>query len=475
MTSPVPSVVPQKPRSWARFAILASIEFLTVMDASVVNIALPTMMKDLDISTTAISWVVNAYLIAFGGFLLLAGRLADSLGPRRLFVAGTALFVLGSAACGLANTSMLLIAARAVQGLGAALVMPSALALIAEVVPDGPDRHRALGIFSGMAGVAAPIGLVLGGVLAEINWHLIFWINVPLGTAVAVAAVRLLPNRRPQRQSADVVGAVAGTGSLILFAVAAAESGIRGMSDPVTLGGFAGAVALAAMFAVRQRTARFPLIPRVLLRQRSLNFGAVVFILVGTILLSTFFFTTLYLQQIRNLGSLAATAAYVPVPFAMLAGTRVAPKALRRLAPRDVLAAGLITQAAALSCWALFSSASASLITTFDVPAIIWAFGLGLSIVSSFVVCTSGIQGPMMGAASGIATTAYQGGGAVGLAIVALAAHAVTHHAETAGHSTISALLAGHQTALAVLTGMAAVAAVLTRAIPRPVQLPKCE
>jgi MFS family permease len=203
------------------FGALVSIEFLTVMDAAVVNIALPGIKDELGYSQTEISWVVNCYLIPFAGLLLAAGRLSDALGRRRLFVAGTVLFTAASAVCGLAAEPWQLLTGRALQGVGAALVVPAALALITDIYPDGPGRVRALGIFGSMGAVAAPFGLALGGFLAEIDWHLIFWINVPLGVVITAVALTALPASSGKPAPVDLIGAVAASGTLSLLALAA--------------------------------------------------------------------------------------------------------------------------------------------------------------------------------------------------------------------------------------------------------------
>lgn len=449
-------------RARAGFVVLGSIEFLTVMDASVVNIALPVLQEDLGLRGSAVSWVVTCYLIPFAGMLLLAGRLGDVLGHRRLFLAGTGLFTLASAGCALASESWQLLVGRAVQGAGAALVVPAALALIATLFADGPQRHRALAILGGMGGIAAPVGLVLGGLLADIDWSWIFWVNVPLGVVVLLLARRVLP--KPPRTPArlDVLGGVAATAAVALLALAVAS-----LADPLPVPGAwaaAGALVCAAIVVWRQRTAAEPLIPRGLLRRRSVAVGGALFVVVGTILLATFYVVTLYLQQVRGLSPSAATVAYLPLPLAMFAGTQLAPRLLRRVTPRNVLGAGLVIQSLSLALWAQTSTASGSLVTALLLPALPWAFALGLSIVTSFVVCTNGIPASAAGAASGLATSAYQGGGAVGLALIAALAAATS---ERLGN-TATAELAGHHWALWVLAVLAVLGALGTRALPGP-------
>ncbi len=451
---------------WVPFGALVSIEFLTVMDAAVVNIALPVVKDDLGYSSTDIAWVVNGYLIPFAGLLLAAGRLADAHGRRRLFVTGTLVFTIASVGCGLAVEPWQLLAGRAVQGVGAALVVPAALALITTLFPDGPARVRALGVFASLGAVAAPVGLALGGLLAEVDWHLIFWINVPLGVLVTAIALTALPAPAPTPAPIDVVGAVAATGTLGLLAFAAVSLEPRGTSA-VTVAAAAGAVVCGLVLVLRQRYAAHPLVPPALLRTRSIVMGNVVFALVGTVLLGTFFFVTLYLQETRGLPPLQATLAYLPVPLAMFAGTRLAPRAVGRLGPRDALGLGLLVQAVSLATWAVVGSAEGPLAATLVAPAIPWAVGMGVAVVSSFVACTSRVPEPVSGAASGLATMSYQGGGAVGLALVAALATATSHLVGGSPHPTPAAQLAGYHGGVWALALVAILGAALTRGLPR--------
>lgn len=451
--------------AWTGFLVLGSIEFLTVMDASVVNIALPVIKRDLGFTASATAWIVNCYLIPFAGTLLLAGRLGDVLGRRRLFLAGTALFTLASAACGFAAEPWHLLAGRAAQGLGAALVVPAALALITDLFAEGPDRNRALAIFGGMGGLAAPAGLVVGGLLAGVQWSLIFWINVPLGAIVLLLARTVLPAPAHTAARLDLPGAVAATGALILLAFTAAS-----LEDPsaTTAAAAAAAALFGVVFVLRQRHAADPLIHRSVLASRSVTVGSGIFVLVGTVLLATFYIVTLYLQDVRGLAPLEATLVYVPLPLATFVGTQVAPRLMARMAPRDVLALGLAVQGVSLCAWALASTETGDLMTGLIAPATPWGFGLGLSIVSSFAVCTSGVTGHEAGAASGLATSAYQGGGAVGLAAVAALAAATTRHTASTGKIDTTALLTGHHAAMWTLAATAALALALTRALPPP-------
>jgi EmrB/QacA subfamily drug resistance transporter len=451
---------------WLVFSILALIEFMTVLDASIVNIALPSIQRSLGFSQTTLTWVVNAYLIGYAGFLLLAGRAADLFGRRRLFVAGTVLFTIASLACGLSPGAWYLIIGRFIEGLGAALAAPAALALITDIFAEGPERNRALGLFTGMAGVAAPIGLVLGGLLTTAAWQLVFLINVPIGIAVLIAALRLLPAAPPPDSGqVDFLGAATGTGGLCLLIYTAVSGDAQGWSNPVTLAELAGALVLIAAFVWRQRTAPRPMVPTFLLGQRSLVIGNIIIAIVGTLLFTTFFIITLYLQRVRGDSPLTAGLIYVPIPLAMLAGTQVGPRVAQRFGPAVALGSALLVQAIGLAWWAAAVGPNTQIITSFLLPTVVWSFGLGGSIVGSFIVCTMGLRQDVAGAGAGLATTTYQAGGALGLAILGTVATLRTSNllagspvtAQTDPH----ALIAGYSLALWCGVGVAILGAVL--------------
>ncbi|OYO18557.1 hypothetical protein CGZ93_14040 [Enemella dayhoffiae] len=446
---------------WRAFGVLALIEFLAVMDASIVNIALPSIGDSLGFSPTMLAWVVDGYLIGLAGFMLVAGRATDLVGRRALFLAGVVAFTGFSVLCAVAVAPWQLIASRVGQGVGAALAMPSAIALITDLFPAGAARNKALAAFSGMAGVAAPIGLVLGGALTATSWRWIFLINIPIGLFVVVAGLHLLP--RGQRRTGahlDILSALGLTGGLVFLTVAVLRGGAQGWESVPTLLQFGAAAALLLTFSLRQAVGRNPLVPRELLRSRTIAIGNLIFVLVGTILLGTFFITTLYLQQVRGLDPLSAALVYLPVPAAMLAGTQLAPKFLRVGAPNTLMGA-LVLQAISLAAWAVLMRIEGSLLLTFVVPATVWALGLGVSIVCSFVVCTSDATPQLAGAASGLATTSYQGGGAIGLALLALLADVKTDHAGTGP----IALTTGFAAALWASCAIAVIGAIATRLI----------
>ena len=448
------------PRPWRAFGVLALIEFLTVMDASIANIALPSIGDSLGFSPTMLAWVIDGYLIGLAGFLLIAGRATDLVGRRMLFLAGVVAFTGFSALCSVAVAPWQLVAGRVGQGLGAAMAMPSAIALITDLFPAGATRNKALGIFSGMAGVASPIGLVLGGALTAVSWRWIFLINIPIGLLAVVFGLRLLPSRHHREATRlDMVSALGLTGGLILLTMTVLRGGAQGWASMPTLIQAGSAVVLLGVFGIRQARGRNPLIPRTLLRSRTTVVGNTVFVFVGTILLGTFFITTLFLQRARDLDPLSAALVYLPVPAAMLTGTQLAPR-LIRFGAANVLTGALALQATALAAWAVLITPDGNLLTAFAIPATVWALGLGAAIVCSFAICTSDTVPQLAGAASGLATTSYQGGGAIGLALLVIL---VDGHTDGTGPASLTT---GFTAALWVSCAMAAAGAVITRLIP---------
>lgn len=463
---PDPGVSGRPVRSpWAVFWVLALIEFITVLDTSIVNVALPTIQGDLGFSTTGLAWVVDAFLLAYAGSLLLAGRATDFVGRRRLFITGVAVFTLASLACGASTQDWHLVVSRVVQGLGAAMVVPSALALITDIFPEGPERNKALGIFSGMGGAAAAAGVLAGGLLTAIAWQWTFLINVPIGIGVLIASFIMLPKTRQQASGGiDITGALAMSLGLVLLIFAVVRGGAQGWTSASSLTQFAVAVVLLAVFVLRQRTAENPLIPRVLLGQRNILVGNAAIAIIGALMFGTFFIITLYMQKVRGYDPLFTGLMYLPIPVVTLAGTQLAPRLLR-FGPQNSLLIGLLLQAVGLAWWASVIGPDDGAFTEFLAPTLVWALGVGIAIVSAFVVCTMGLDGPIAGAGSGLATMNQQVGGAVGLAILVALAESHTHDllGGSSAPSQQSALASGYSWALWAAVGVAVVGALLSR------------
>lgn len=455
------------------FALLVLIQFMVVLDAGIVNIALPAIQRDLGLDAVSLAWIVDAYLLTFGGFLLLGGRAADLVGRRRMFLFGLALFTIASLACGLSTAAWQLLAARAAQGLGAALVSPAALALVTDLFAEGPRRNRALGIWGSMGGIAGAAGVLLGGLLTAAAWQWVFFINVPIGLAVLVLSSRMLPvGERPAKGTVGVVDGVTGTAGLCLLIVALVRGGTDGWADSVVVVVGSAGIMLLAFFVGWQRGATSPLLPRPLLRAGPM-FANGLNALVGVVLFAMFFIVTLYLQLVLGYSPLMAGLIYLPVNVAMLIGAQAAPYLVNRLGPPYALAAGFVVQAAGLAWWAAVLDGG-EVFSGFVAPMSLWCLGLGVSVVAAFVLCTNNISADIAGSAAGLVTTTLNIGGAIGLALLVTVAEART--AALTGDAAIApavAHAAGYRIAALYAVAICILAALLTLfAARQPVKSP---
>ena len=329
---------------WAALVVVCFAQFMVVLDATIVNVALPSIQTDLHLSTEQLQWIVNAYTLMFGGFLLLGGRAADLIGRRRLFLIGIALFSAASAANALANTGEVLIIARGVQGLGAALVSPAALSIITTTFAEGKDRTRAMGVWGAIAGAGGAFGLLLGGILTDVlSWPWIFVINVPIGIGTAIAALRYVPESRGvmTHRRFDLAGAVTVTAGLIVLVYAIVTTQEKGWGSLHTLGLSAVAVALLAAFVAIEHRSVAPLVRLGIFRVRTLaTANVILFIVVGG-LFGMFFFATLYVQQILGYSPLEAGFAFLPVTFGIIAGAGLSQQLIQRIGVKPTVLTGL--------------------------------------------------------------------------------------------------------------------------------------
>jgi EmrB/QacA subfamily drug resistance transporter len=407
-------------RRWWALVLLASAQFVVVLDASIVNVALPSIGRDLEFSQDDLSWVVNAYTLFFGGFLLLGGRAADLLGRRRVFMAGLLLFAAASLAGGLATTDLQLIVARAVQGLGAAILSPAALSLVTTMFAEGAERNKALGVWGAVAGSGGAAGVLLGGVLTDaLSWEWVLFVNVPIGVAAAAIAPSLLADTRDETQhrSFDLAGAVSVTAglSILVFALVDAESAGWGSTQTVVL--LAAAVVLLAGFVAIEARAKAPLMPLSIFRLRTLSASNGVGLLIGMALFSMFFFVSLYMQQVLGFDALEAGLAYLPLAVTIIISAGVASQLVTRLGFKPVLIFGLTLVAVGL-VWFAQVSAGGSYVGDVLFPSIIAGAGLGFSFVPVTIGAVAGATPQEAGLASGLINTSQQVGGALGLAVL---------------------------------------------------------
>lgn len=449
---------------WLALALLAMAQFVVVLDASIVNVALPSIGDDLEFAREDLSWVVNAYTLFFGGFLLLGGRLADLLGRRRMFIAGMVLFAAASLAGGLAQSDIQLIVARAVQGLGAALVSPAALSIVTTTFTEGSERNKALGIWGAVAGSGGAAGVLLGGVLTEYaGWEWVLFVNVPLGIAAALVAPRLLDESRDEGRTRefDVAGAVSVTAGLALLVYTLVDAEQAGWTSTQTLGlGALALVLLAAFVAIEQRRER-PLVPFSIFRLRTLRGANLAGLFVAASLFSMFFFISLYLQRVLGYDALEAGLAYLPLAVLIILAAGAGSALVTRVGFKPTFIAGLLFTASGL-LWFSQVSPGGSFVADVLFPSMLAAIGLGLSFVSMTIASVAGTKSDEAGLASGLINTSQQVGGALGLAILSSIATATTNDALAGGERNPAvALTEGFQDAFLVGAGFALVGALL--------------
>jgi EmrB/QacA subfamily drug resistance transporter len=414
-------------KRWIALALLCVAQFVVVLDASIVNVALPTIGEALDFSESNLPWVVNAYVLTFGGFLLLGGRLADLLGRRRIFMFGLVLFALASLAGGLATNSGQLITARAVQGLGAAILSPAALSIVATTFRDGAERNKALGIWGAVAGSGGAAGVLLGGVLTEyLGWEWVLWVNVPIGIAAAAVAPSLIVETRAEDEVRhfDVAGATTITLSLsaLVFGLLDAES--AGWGSAQTIGTLVASVLLLVAFIAIERRSRAPLVPFSIFRVRTITGANVVGTLVGASLFSMFFFISLYMQQVLGYSPIHAGLSYLPLAVSIILSAGIASQLVTKVGFKPILATGMGLIAIGL-LWFSQISVDGSFLADILGPSLFAAVGLGFAFVPVTIAAVSGVEDREQGLASGLINTSQQVGGALGLAILAAVANSI--------------------------------------------------
>jgi len=465
-----PQTTELDPRRWAALAVLAVAQFMVVLDASIVNVALPSIQRALDFSESGLPWVVNAYTLAFGGFLMLGGRAADLFGRRRMFMVGLTVFSLASLAGGFAQSAGWLIAARGVQGLGAAIVSPAALSIVTTTFTEGAERNKALGIWGALAGAGGAVGVLMGGMLTQwAGWEWVLFVNVPIGAVAAFAAPRFVrESRTHERTSMDVLGAVTVTAGLVALVYALVDANRAGWGSFQTIGLLALSVVLLVSFVVVELRVKHPIMPLTIFRNRNVASADAVALLVGASLFSMFFFISLYLQQVLGYDALKAGLSYLPLAFAIIFSAGGASQLITKVGSKPVLVAGLSFTTVGLILFTQIS-ADGSYLGDVLIPSVVVAVGLGLSFVSLTVTAMSGVTHHEAGMASGLLNTAQQVGGALGLAVLSSVATS-----KIAGSHDPGTLTDGFQSAFAVGAGFAALGVLLALvAVPhvRPAQL----
>jgi len=469
----VPAAVAVSPisrRAWIALAVVCLGQFMVVLDSTIVNVALEDIQADLHFSAADLTWVVNAYLVTFGSFMLVAGRLGDLLGRRRVFLAGIALFTLASVACGLASSPGLLIAARFVQGIGGAVAFSVTIALIVSEFPGAADRAKAMSIYMFVAVGGGSVGLLLGGLIVEsIDWHWIFFINLPIGVATVLLGRAYIDERESigLRGGVDVVGSVLVTVALMLGVYAIVGSADHGWGSAHTLGWGGASLALLAAFLVLEARIANPILPLGVFRVPGLAGAAIVRGLVLAGLFSIFFFGTLYLEEVRGLSPLVTGIAFLPMTLTIGAlSLGLVARMVVRFGPKPVLVGGLSTLILGL---VLFASVQAE---TPYAPLLLIAFVvLGLGAGSTFVplltIAMADVPARDAGLASGILNVSMQVGSALGLAVLGALAADRTSALTAAGHTHVAALLGGYHLAFVLGAGAVVLALVVSLLVLR--------
>jgi EmrB/QacA subfamily drug resistance transporter len=451
-------------KRWLALILLCSAQFVVVLDASIVNVALPTIGDALDFSQENLPWVVNAYILTFGGFLLLGGRTADLLGRRRVFMGGLLLVAVASLAAGFASTEGQLIAARAAQGLGAAIISPAALSIVTTTFSDGAERNKALGVWGAVAGSGGAAGVLLGGILTDgLGWEWVLWVNVPVSLIAFALAPRLIAESRAEEDTHvyDVAGAVTVTAGLSVLVYALVDANSAGWGSTQTIGLIAVSIALLAAFVAIEMRAAKPLVPFSIFRIRTLTGANVVGLLVGASLFSMFFFISLYMQQVLGYSAIHAGLSYLPLALVIMASAGIASQLVTKIGYKPVLAVGLLFIVVGL-VWFSRVSVGGSFTTDILGPSLFAAAGLGFAFVTTTIAAVSGVEEKEAGLASGLINTSQQIGGAVGLAILSTIATSRTEDALANGESSLSGLTDGFQAAFLGGAGIALLGFFLT-------------
>ncbi len=460
-------------RKWLALALLASTQFVIILDAAIVNVAIPSIGRDLEFSEEDLTWIPNAYALTFGGFLLLGGRMADLLGRRRLFMIGLVVFSVASLAGGFAASETQLIIARALQGLGAALIAPAALSMVTNMFAEGAERNKALGVWGAVSGSGGAAGVLLGGILTEYaGWEWVLWVNVPIGIVVAILAPRMLDESRREADMRhfDALGAITVTAGLSLLVFALVDTINKGWGSTQTLTLLAISFGLIVAFVFIELRSKDPLMPFTIFRLRTLTGANIVGLLVGAALFAMFFFLSRYMQDVLGYSALKAGLSYLPLALAIIASAGAASVLVTKFGFKNVLIAGMALVAIAL-LWLGQVPVNGSYVSDLLGPMVIAAVGLGFAFVPVTIAAVSGVSEDESGLASGLINTSQQIGGAHGHAVRGTIASSKTTDLITAAAGAPAAvpgaLTEGFQLAFMTGAGFAVLGIVATLLLVR--------
>jgi EmrB/QacA subfamily drug resistance transporter len=453
-------------------------QFMVILDVSIVNVALPTIRDGLGFSTDGLQWVVNAYTLTFAGFLLLGGRASDLLGRRRVFLAGTTVFAIASLACAVAGSPAVLIAARAIQGVGGAIISAASLAILTTSFAQGAERNRALGIWGAMAGLGGSSGVLLGGVLTQgLGWPAIFLVNVPIGAAVIAFGRGLIPlgASTAETRHFNVSGALLVTSGMVALTFGIVRSDVLGWGSPGVLAPLAAGVALLALFGlVEGKLARAPLMPLKIFRLPLLRYANLIILLLYGAVFAMWFFLALYLHEALHHDALQTGIAFLPMTLGVAVTASFAPRLVARFGARTVLTTGMLLAAAGL---ALLTGVrpNGTYLGQVLPGGVLSAVGMGMSLVPGTIVAVQGVPAAQSGLASGLINTSRLTGGALGLAALTTLATSRTHSELASGTASLQALTDGYQLAFGVGAAVCLFGALLAATLirqPQPVESP---
>jgi EmrB/QacA subfamily drug resistance transporter len=462
-------------RRWLTLAIVGAAFFMTVLDVAIVNVAIPSIQLELDITEATVQWVLTAYAITFGGFLLLGGRMADLLGRRLIFLVGLSLFTIASLVCGLANSAGVLIGARAAQGLGAAIISPAALSIVTTTFREGAERNKALGIWGALGGSGAAAGVLFGGILTKyLGWEWIFWVNVPVGVLVFALALSLVPESHADlgHRRFDAAGAVTITSGLAIFVYAISKAPDVGWGSARTILLLLASAALCLISIAIEMRSSAPLMPLGIFRLRSLLAANVVGFLLGAVIFANFFVLTLYVQQVLGWSALETGVTFLATAGTTVIWAGVAQALTTRFGPRPVIVIGMLVLAASLA-WYTQIPVDGHYWPDLLPAYITFALGLAFSFVPVSIAALAQVEHHEAGLASGLINTNQQIGGAIGVAIAATIFTSRANDLLKTGHTPAEAFTSGYQIAfwalLAISLAGAAAAFVLLRGTKAPV------
>jgi EmrB/QacA subfamily drug resistance transporter len=456
------------PRRWKALAVVCAAFFMTILDVSIVNVALPSIGKSLHFSRDDLQWVITAYAITFGGFLLLGGRAADLFGRRRVFLTGVVVFTAASFVCGLSSSMNVLVAARAVQGLGAAIISPAALSIVITTFEEGPERNKALGIWGAMGGSGAAVGVLMGGILTKYaGWEWIFYVNVPVGIIAFLLTPRYVRESRAEdRRSLDLGGAVAVTAGIALLVYAISKAPDHGWGSGWTATRLIAAAALLGAFLVVERRAKAPLMPFSIFRVRTLAAADLTGVLLGAVTFANFFVLTLYVQQVLHYSALKTGLAFIATAGTAVAWAGLAQYLATKIGPKPVMAMGFVAMTAGM-LWYTQVPTHGSFATSLLPGYLLVGLALPFTWIPVSIAALAGVQPEEAGLASGLLNTAQQVGGAVGVAVASSVSLSHFNHEIKSGEQFAQAFTSGSQWAFWMMVGIAAVSLIATLTLIR--------